>query len=127
MPAPIGFRRTLQKKCTGFGLAWVLITWTMVANPFFEKMVRIQTDHGHHVIDRGPYAHIRHPGYVGFSAVFLSTPLLLASAETFFPILIAVAVLVIRTALEDRTLQGELPGYREYAARVRYRLIPGLW
>jgi protein-S-isoprenylcysteine O-methyltransferase Ste14 len=110
-----------------FVLGWVLVTWSMVANPFFEKTVRIQRDHGHHVIDSGPYAYIRHPGYVGFSAVFLSTPFLLASTETFLPILIAATVLVIRTALEDRTLQDELPGYREYSARIRYRLIPGLW
>ena len=112
---------------TMFGLGWVLVTWAMVANPFFEKHVRIQTDHGQHVIDRGPYAYVRHPGYVGFSAVFLATPLLLASAATLPPILATVGLLVIRTALEDRTLQAELPGYRKYAARVRYRLMPGLW
>jgi protein-S-isoprenylcysteine O-methyltransferase Ste14 len=106
---------------------WVLITWAMIVNPFFEKTVRIQMDHGHHVIDRGPYAYIRHPGYAGFSAVFLSTPLLLASAPTFLLMLISVAVLVIRTALEDRTLQAELPGYRDYADRVRFRLVPGIW
>jgi len=112
---------------TIFELGWVLVTWAMVANPFFEKTVRIQTEHGHHVIDRGPYAYIRHPGYVGFSVVFLSTPLLLASARILVLTLVVVAVLVIRTALEDRTLRAELPGYREYAARVRYRLIPSLW
>ena len=110
-----------------FVSAWWLITWSMVANPFFEKQVRIQTNHGHHVIDKGPYAYIRHPGYVGFVAVLLATPLLLTSAWTSLPALIAVALLVIRTALEDHMLQAELPGYREYAGRVRYRLIPGLW
>ncbi len=112
---------------TTFSLGWVLWIWAMVANPYFEKMVRIQIDHGHRVIDRGPYAYIRHPGYVGLSAVLLSTPLLLASTETFLPILIAIVLLVIRTALEDRTLQAELPGYLEYAATVRHRMIPGVW
>ena len=112
---------------TIFGPGWVLLTRAMVANPFFEKTVRIQTDHGHHVIDRGPYAYVRHPGYVGISAILLSTPLLLASAETILPILVTVAMLVIRTALEDRTLQAELPGYAQYANRVRFRLIPGIW
>ncbi len=106
---------------------WALITWSTSVNPFFEKTVRIQTNHGHHVIDRGPYAHIRHPGYVGFSALLLSTPLLLASAWTFLPASIGVVLFVIRTVLEDRTLQAELPGYREYAERVRFRLIPGVW
>jgi protein-S-isoprenylcysteine O-methyltransferase Ste14 len=106
---------------------WALAIWSMVVNPFFEKTVRIQTDHGHRVIDTGPYAYVRHPGYVGFVGWILSTPLLLASAWAFVPALLAVVGLVIRTALEDRTLHAELPGYAEYAARVRFRLIPGVW
>ncbi len=106
---------------------WALATWSMVVNPFFEKTVRIQTDHGHRVIDTGPYAYVRHPGYVGFIGWMLSTPLLLASAWAFVPALIAVVGLMIRTALEDRTLHAELTGYAGYAARVRYRLIPGVW
>ncbi len=106
---------------------WVLAIWAMVVNPFFEKTVRIQTDHGHRVIDTGPYAYVRHPGYAGFVGWILSTPLLLASAWAFVPALLAVVGLVIRTALEDRTLHAELPGYAEYAARVRFRLIPGVW
>ena len=106
---------------------WALAIWSMVVNPFFEKTVRIQTEHGHHVIDSGPYAYMRHPGYVGFSGWILSTPLLLASTGAFVPALIAVVLLVIRTALEDRTLHAELPGYVEYAVRVRFRLIPGVW
>ena len=110
-----------------FVSGWMLLTWSMVANPFFEKTVRIQTDHGHHVVDRGPYACIRHPGYVGFSTVFLATPLLLASASILLPVLMAVLAFLIRTVMEDRTLRAELDGYAEYAARVRFRLIPGVW
>ena len=106
---------------------WALVTWSMVVNPFFEKTVRIQTEHGHRVIETGPYAYVRHPGYVGFAGWMLSTPLLLASAWAFVPALIAVIVFVIRTALEDRMLHAELPGYTEYATRVRFRLIPGVW
>jgi len=106
---------------------WALAIWSMIVNPFFEKTVRIQTDHGHRVIDTGPYAYIRHPGYVGFAGWIISTPLLLASTEAFVPALIAVGLLVIRTALEDRTLHEELPGYAEYTSRVRFRLIPGVW
>jgi protein-S-isoprenylcysteine O-methyltransferase Ste14 len=107
--------------------SWALAIWSMVVNPFFEKAVRIQTDHGHRVIDTGPYAYMRHPGYVGFAGWMLSTPLLLASIWAFIPALISVVLLVIRTALEDRTLHEELPGYAEYASRVRFRLIPGIW
>jgi protein-S-isoprenylcysteine O-methyltransferase Ste14 len=106
---------------------WALAIWSMVVNPFFEKTVRIQTEHGHRVIDTGPYVYMRHPGYVGFAGWMLSTPLLLASIWAFVPALISVVLLVIRTALEDRTLHEELPGYAEYAARVRFRLIPGVW
>jgi protein-S-isoprenylcysteine O-methyltransferase Ste14 len=104
-----------------------MFTWSMVVNPFFEKTVRIQTDRGHRVIDTGPYAYLRHPGYVGFMGWILSTPLLLASAWAFVAALLAVVGIVIRTALEDRTLHAELPGYPEYAARVRFCLIPGVW
>ncbi len=104
-----------------------MFIWSMVVNPFFEKTVRIQTEHGHRVVDTGPYAYVRHPGYTGFLGWILSAPLLLASAWALVPALLAVVGLVIRTTLEDRTLHAELPGYREYAARVRSRLIPGLW
>jgi len=110
-----------------FTPGWTLVIWSMVVNPFFEKTVRIQTDHGHRVIDTGPYAYVRHPGYVGFVGWIISTPLLLASVWAFIPALITTLLFVIRTALEDRTLRDELPGYTEYANRVRFRLIPGVW
>jgi len=106
---------------------WLVLTWSMTANPFFEKNVRIQTNHGHHVIDGGPYAYIRHPGYIGFSALLIATPLMIASNWTAVPALLIVVMLVVRTVFEDRMLQADLPGYREYADRVRYRLIPGVW
>ena len=104
-----------------------LFTWAMAVNPFFEKTVRIQRERGHLVIDTGPYAFIRHPGYVGFCGWILSAPLLLRSGWALVPALVAVAAVVVRTALEDETLRRELVGYEAYAARVRFRLIPGLW
>ena len=81
----------------------------------------------HRVIDTGPYALVRHPGYVGFSLWILATPLLLGSPRAWLPALLSVAGVAVRTALEDRTLRAELDGYREYAKRVRYRWIPGVW
>ena len=110
-----------------FVLGWTLVIWSMVVNPFFEKTVCNQTENEHRVIDTGPYAYVRHPGYVGFVSCIISTPLLLASAWAFLPALISVLLLVIRTALEDRMLRYELAGYMEYANRIRFRLIPGVW
>ncbi len=107
--------------------SWALLIWSMVVNPFFEKTVRIQTNHGHRVVDTGPYGYVRHPGYVGFGGWILATPLMLASLWIMAPALLAIVGFVVRTALEDRTLRAELPGYAEYAARVRFRLIPGVW
>lgn len=104
-----------------------LLTWSMGVNPFFEKTVRIQTERGHHVIDNGPYRFVRHPGYLGFFGWSLSPPLLLGSWWAFLPALLSIIGLVIRTALEDRTLREELAGYEDYVRRVRYRLIPGIW
>jgi protein-S-isoprenylcysteine O-methyltransferase Ste14 len=104
-----------------------LFTWSMGVNPFFESTVRIQSDRGHRVIDTGPYAFVRHPGYLGFFGWSLSTPLLLGSWWAFVPALLAIFALVFRTALEDNTLRRELAGYGAYASRVQFKLIPGIW
>jgi protein-S-isoprenylcysteine O-methyltransferase Ste14 len=108
-----------------FGYA--LGTWAFVINKFFSVVVRIQTDRGHHVISAGPYSFVRHPGYLGGLFSILATPILLGSLWALVPTVIYVVVLVIRTALEDQTLQEELPGYHEYSKRTRYRLLPGVW
>jgi protein-S-isoprenylcysteine O-methyltransferase Ste14 len=107
--------------------AYSLALASMVSNPFFSNVVRIQLDRGHEVHTRGPYAHVRHPGYLGMIGFFAAVPFLLGSWLSLLPIATGVALQVLRTALEDRTLLGELPGYRDYAARVRYRLLPGIW
>ncbi len=110
-----------------FVLGAGLFLRAMAENPFFEKTVRIQSERGHHVIDTGPYRTVRHPGYVGAFAWILSFPLLLTSAWALLPTALTMIGLLVRTALEDRTLQKKLPGYADYAARVRWRLIPGVW
>ena len=96
-------------------------------NKFFEPLVRIQTDRGHRVIDTGPYAIVRHPGYVLGYPLFLGMPLALGSFWALIPAALLCPLLVTRTVWEDRTLREELPGYKEYAQRVRYRLVPGVW
>jgi protein-S-isoprenylcysteine O-methyltransferase Ste14 len=110
-----------------FSLAWTILTWAMLTNPHFEATVRIQTDRGHRVVTTGPYAIVRHPGYVGASLWVLGSPLIVGSAYGLIPAGITVGLLVLRTYLEDKTLQAELPGYAEYAQRVRHRLLPGVW
>jgi len=91
------------------------------------SLVRIQTDRGHQVVSTGPYRWIRHPGYAGALLTYLATPLFLDSRWAFIPALYLAIVMVIRTSLEDRALQNELDGYRDYAGQVRYRLLPGVW
>lgn len=108
-----------------FSLSWVIFLWAMAANAFFSEGVRLQP--GHQVAAGGPYRVVRHPGYAGACLGLIATPLLLGSWPAFVPALLATAAYALRTALEDRTLQIELAGYQEYATRVRYRLMPGLW
>jgi protein-S-isoprenylcysteine O-methyltransferase Ste14 len=101
--------------------------WAFVENRFFSSVVRIQTDRGHVVCDTGPYRFVRHPGYAGNILPLLGIVLALSSMWALIPAAVALIIAVIRTALEDQTLQEELPGYRDYARRVRYRLIPGIY
>jgi protein-S-isoprenylcysteine O-methyltransferase Ste14 len=108
-------------------LGYAFAVWALAENRFFSSMVRIQTDRGHVVCDSGPYRIVRHPGYAGNLLAMPGIVLALNSSWTLIPVGIAVVVAVIRTALEDRTLQEELPGYREYTSRVRYRLVPGVY
>ncbi|MCL4859126.1 MAG: isoprenylcysteine carboxylmethyltransferase family protein [Caldilineaceae bacterium] len=110
-----------------FGLGFALFSWAMITNAYFAAIVRIQTERGHTVCTSGPYRFVRHPGYVGAILQTLSAPLLLGSLWALLPGGLAVLLMVVRTALEDRTLHEELAGYATYAQRVRYRLLPGLW
>jgi protein-S-isoprenylcysteine O-methyltransferase Ste14 len=104
-----------------------LTAWAEAANKFFEVTVRIQTDRGHKVIDTGPYAIVRHPGYVAGVLWCMGPPLCLGSLWALIPAGLTSALLVLRTQWENQMLQAELAGYKEYAERVRFRLIPGVW
>jgi len=107
------------------GYIWA--SYALVENRFFSGMVRIQADRGHQVVSSGPYRWMRHPGYAGALWTYLVTPLLLDSLWAFLPVAFITIVLLIRTNLEDKFLQDELAGYRDYAGQVRYRLFPGIW
>lgn len=101
--------------------------WAMKENAYASDVVRIQADRGHAVCTTGPYRHVRHPMYVGVIFFLLCFPLSLGSFYTFIPAFIVVVLFIIRTSLEDRALQQELSGYKEYSQKVRYRLLPGVW
>jgi protein-S-isoprenylcysteine O-methyltransferase Ste14 len=108
-------------------LSYALLTWAMTFNTFFSQLVRIQSDRGHTVATQGPYRYVRHPGYVGMIVFEFAMSTLLASWWALLASGLCAGLLILRTALEDRTLQAELPGYADYARQVRYRLVPGIW
>jgi len=108
-------------------LGYTFTAWALAENRFFSSVVRIQTDRGHVVCDSGPYRIVRHPCYAGNVLPLPGFVLAFSSIWTLIPAAVALIIIVIRTALEDRTLQEELPGYRDYARRVRYRLFPGIY
>jgi len=108
-------------------LGMIPIGLAMAANPFLERTVRIQNDRGQVVVTSGPYRIVRHPMYVGALLVVAAWPLLLGSVWSFIPLAGIAPALIVRTALEDRTLHRELAGYADYAQRTRYRLLPDVW
>jgi len=110
-----------------FILGCALEIWAMHANRFFSTAVRMQLDRGHAVCSSGPYRYVRHPGYVGMILYYGVSPIFLGSLWALIPAAMTGMLFVVRTRLEDRTLREKLPGYAEYAARVRFRLLPGVW
>jgi protein-S-isoprenylcysteine O-methyltransferase Ste14 len=108
-------------------LSYALLTWAMFSNPFFSQVVRIQSDRDHAVVKDGPYRYVRHPAYVGMILFEPAMATLLASWWSLAASGLCAGLLILRTALEDRTLQRELGGYEEYARQVHYRLLPGIW
>jgi protein-S-isoprenylcysteine O-methyltransferase Ste14 len=106
---------------------YILASYALIENRFFSGMVRLQTDRGQVVVSSGPYRWIRYPGYSGALLLYLATPFFLDSIWALVPALLGSIILVIRTRLEDRTLQDRLEGYLEYTRRARFRLLPGVW
>jgi len=108
-------------------LGYAFAAWALIENRFFFSVVCIQVDRGHVVCDSGPYRIVRHPGYAGNMLALPGMALALSSTWTLIPAAVALIIAVIRTVLEDQTLKDELPGYRDYARHLRYRLIPGVY
>ncbi|MBN2549016.1 MAG: isoprenylcysteine carboxylmethyltransferase family protein [Anaerolineales bacterium] len=105
----------------------LLTLWAMVSNEFFSGIVRIQQDRGHTVASTGPYQYVRHPGYAGMLIFTFAAPFILDSVWAIGVAVLTLILTIVRTSLEDRTLQEELDGYADYAQRVRYRLVPAIW
>ncbi len=101
--------------------------WAVASNRFYARFVRIQKEREHTVVTSGPYQFVRHPGYATGLLTILVATLALSSLWALVPAGLIALFGILRTALEDKTLQEELPGYKEYAQRVRYRLLPGVW
>jgi protein-S-isoprenylcysteine O-methyltransferase Ste14 len=109
---------------TGYALA----LWAMRVNRFFSSVIRVQTERGQHVVTTGPYAFVRHPGYTaGILIIAASGPALGSWLAAALVVTFSLPFLLYRTITEDQFLQGELAGYSDYAARVRWRLLPGIW
>ncbi|MCY2964447.1 MAG: isoprenylcysteine carboxylmethyltransferase family protein [Planctomycetota bacterium] len=111
----------------GYVASLCVLFWAMHANPFYSSVVRVQTERGHHAVVAGPYRYVRHPGYAATLFAMLSGGVALGSWLAMLPILVFVGLFIRRTLLEDRLLQQELEGYAEYAQKVRYRLVVGLF
>lgn len=115
-----------------FGLALFLLStlftlWVFRENSFAAPVVKLQAERAQRVISTGPYAHVRHPMYSGMILFFAGVPLLLGSWWGLLMVPILVLLFAIRIGIEERTLREGLPGYADYAARVRHRLVPGVW
>lgn len=108
-------------------LGYAMVVWAMGANAFFSPVVRIQTERGHRVASAGLYRIVRHPGYLGAILFTAAAPVMLGSWWGLIPGGIGAILYVVRTVLEDNALQDDLEGYREYAQKVKYRLLPGIW
>jgi len=110
-----------------FALGLALTMWAMHVNRFFSSAIRIQADRGQRVVAEGPYRWVRHPGYLGAIPAMMASGLVLCSWVATALGALGSLWLLWRTRAEDRFLRAELPGYEAYAARVRWRLLPGVW
>jgi protein-S-isoprenylcysteine O-methyltransferase Ste14 len=108
-------------------LASMLFTWSMVSNKFFSTVVRIQKERGHTLVAEGPYKYVRHPGYLGYILMIITTPVALGSIYALLMSFLVMIIFIIRTAMEDKTLLDELEDYKNYSQKVKYKLIPFVW
>jgi protein-S-isoprenylcysteine O-methyltransferase Ste14 len=123
-PVPAGLQ---WAALTVFALGYAVSLWAAWSNPFFSAVVRVQRERGHHVVASGPYALVRHPGYAGPMVAHLALPFALGAPWGLVPALIGCGCVLLRLRYEERVLAAELSGYRDYARRVPWRLLPHVW
>ena len=109
-----------------FALSSALQAWAMIQNPFFSPVVRIQSEHGHHLVESGPYRFVRHPGYLAMSISIPTSAIAIGSWLALIPASLFVAIIFRRAMIEDQFLRKHLAGYQQYASRVSGGLIPRL-
>lgn len=108
-------------------VSFLILTASMTVNQHFEAVARIQSEKNHQVVSGGIYHYLRHPGYLGVIISFLAIPIALSSWVALLVGIIGAILFVVRTSLEDKMLQEELAGYKEFAQNTRYRLFPMIW
>lgn len=110
-----------------FLLGWTIIVLALYSNEFAVVVVEDQRERGHVLRDTGLYAWVRHPMYFGFLPYLVGTALWLESYASALAVSIVLATVVARISIEEKMLRETLAGYADYARRVRYRLVPGIW
>ena len=108
-------------------ISFVISSWAMIENEHFEANVRIQKERHHHVVSTGPYRFIRHPGYLAFVIGTIGVPFIIGAKLGLINAFVGILLILVRTYKEDKTLRNELDGYVDYSARVKYRIVPGIW
>jgi protein-S-isoprenylcysteine O-methyltransferase Ste14 len=132
-PRPLSLERSVPLWIQALGLVavaggYALCFWAMAVNRFFSSVVRIQADRGQYVVTTGPYAYVRHPGYLGGILIRVASGAALGSwLAAVLLVVPSLPFLLHRAVTEDRVLIAELPGYCHYARRVRWRLLLGIW
>ena len=111
----------------GVSISFILIFLVTKENVYASKAIKIQEDKGHTVVTTGPYRYVRHPLYAAGMILLVCMPLALGSLYSLIPGALSAVLFIVRTYLEDMMLHEKLPGYREYAQKTRYRLVPGIW
>ena len=106
---------------------YVVPFWAVMSNPFASGTGRIQSERDHYTVSTGPYNYVRHPMYAVMIPFAFAFPLFLGSYWALIPGGLVIVLFALRTYLEDQFLQEKLEGYREYAAKVRWRLVPWIW